>query len=58
MKDVQRMVDAFMEKGFNYLDTAYAYVESEAAIRQTLVEKYPRESYTLADKLPAWKLKD
>ena len=32
------------------------YEGSEEAIRQTLVEKYPRDVYTLADKLPAWKL--
>ena len=56
LKEVQRMVDSYMERGFNYFDTAYVYAGSEEAIRQTLVEKYPRDAYTLADKLPAWKL--
>src|SRR5699024_24915 len=49
--------DSFMDKGFNYFDTAYAYDGSEEAIKETLVKKYPRDSFTLADKLPAWKLK-
>ena len=56
LDEVQRMVDSYMERGFNYFDTAYVYEGSEEAIRQTLVEKYPRDVYTLADKLPAWKL--
>lgn len=55
LDEVQRMVDSYMERGFNYFDTAYVYEGSEEAIRQTLVEKYPRDVYTLADKLPAWK---
>lgn len=56
LDEVQRMVDSYMERGFNYFDTAYVYEGSEEAIRQTLVKKYPRDVYTLADKLPAWKL--
>lgn len=56
LDEVQRMVDSYMERGFNYFDTAYVYEGSEEAIRQTLVEKYPKDVYTLADKLPAWKL--
>ena len=47
------MVDLFMEAGFTYFDTAYVYPGSEAAIRKALVERYPRESYTLATKLNA-----
>ena len=57
LDQVQAMVDAFMEKGFTYFDTAYAYAGSEEAMRKTLVERYPRDSFTIADKLPAWKLK-
>lgn len=53
---VQTMVDSFMKTGFTYFDTAYAYAGSEAAIKKTLVDKYPRKSFTLADKLPAWKI--
>ena len=39
------MVDRFMEAGFTYFDTAWAYAGSEDAIRQALVERYPRESF-------------
>ncbi len=49
-----QMVDAFMEAGFTYFDTAWAYTGSEAAIREALVKRYPRESYQLATKLSAW----
>ncbi len=47
------MVDAFLERGFNYFDTAHGYVsgKSEAAIKQSLVSRYPRDSYILTDKL-------
>ncbi|MDO5292006.1 MAG: aldo/keto reductase [bacterium] len=48
------MVDKFMEAGFTYFDTAWAYAGSEDAIRQALVERYPRESFQLATKNAAW----
>ena len=48
------MVDRFLAAGFTYFDTAYGYAGSEAAIRKALVERYPRERYQLATKLPAW----
>lgn len=50
----KEMVDLFMEAGFTYFDTAWAYAGSEDAIRQALVERYPRESYQLATKNAAW----
>ena len=52
------MVDRYMEKGFNYFDTSYAYHGgmSEAAIRKAVVERYPRESYQICDKMPTWAL--
>lgn len=48
------MVDRFMENGFTYFDTAYPYHEqmSEIAIRKALVERYDRDSFVLADKMP------
>ena len=54
-----RMVDEFMARGFTYFDTAWMYCqfESENAIRKALIERYPRESYTLADKLHSAYLK-
>ena len=48
-----QMVDAFLAAGFTYFDTAYVYTGSEDAIRKALVERHPRDSYTLATKLNA-----
>lgn len=53
---VCRMVDKYMAAGLNYFDTAYVYHsgKSEIAARECLVKRYPRESFCLATKLPAW----
>ena len=53
-----QMVDAFLEAGGTYFDTAYVYHEgtSEVAMRKALVERHPRENYTLATKCLAWAL--
>ncbi len=51
---VCEMVDLFLEAGFTYFDTAYVYTGSENAIRKALVERYPRDSYLLADKVNAF----
>ena len=53
VEQVKRMADLFLEAGFTYFDTAYVYLGSENATRKALVERYPRESYTLATKLNA-----
>lgn len=53
IEQVKHMVDLFMEAGFTYFDTAYVYLGSEAAIKKALVDRYPRESFTLATKLNA-----
>ena len=52
------MVDIYMENGFNYFDTSYAYHGgmSEVAIRKAVVERYPRESFLICDKMPTWAL--
>lgn len=54
MEQIKQMVDCFMEAGFTYFDTAWAYAGSEDAIRQALIERYPRESFQLATKNAAW----
>ncbi|MCR3761326.1 aldo/keto reductase [Clostridium felsineum] len=54
IKQVKRMVDSFLSEGFTYFDTAWAYAGSEDAIRQALVERYPREKFQLATKNAAW----
>lgn len=53
---VSKMVDALMEAGFNCFDTAYPYHEgvSEVALRKCLVERYPRDSFKVFDKLPTF----
>lgn len=51
IEQVKKMVDLFLEAGFTYFDTAFVYPGSEAATRKALVERYPREAYTLATKL-------
>lgn len=43
VEQTKKMVDLFMDAGFTYFDTAWAYAGSEDAIRQALVERYPRE---------------
>ena len=53
-EQINKMVDTFMEAGFNYFDTAYPYHDgvSEVAFRKAVVERYPRDSFVVADKLP------
>ncbi len=48
-----KMVDTFLEKGFNYFDTAHGYLngKSELAIKECLSSRYPRDRYILTDKL-------
>ena len=57
--EVERMVDTFLERGFTYFDTAYMYHDfhSECVVREALVERHPRNSFTLATKLPTMFLK-
>lgn len=54
IEQTKQMVDMFLKEGFTYFDTAWAYSGSEDAIRQALVERYPRESFQLATKNAAW----
>ena len=50
VEQVAKMVDLFIEAGGTYFDTAYAYPGSEEAIKEALVKRYPRDTYTLATK--------
>jgi len=56
---VFEMVDAFLAKGFTYFDTAYVYHggKSERMVKDAIVDRHPRASFTIATKLPAWALK-
>ncbi len=53
-EQVNRMVDLYMESGFNHFDTAYIYHEGigEDAFKKCVAERYPRESFKIATKLP------
>ncbi|WP_295362048.1 aldo/keto reductase [uncultured Pseudoramibacter sp.] len=55
LETVTKMVDAFMDAGLRYFDTAYVYDKggSEKTAKQVLVDRYPRESFMLASKLHA-----
>ena len=54
IEQTKAMVDEYLAAGFTYFDTAWAYAGSEDAIRQALVERYPREKFQLATKNAAW----
>lgn len=57
--EFNRMIDTFLENGFNYFDTAHGYLQgkSEIALRDCLVSRYPREKYILTDKLTSFYFK-
>ena len=56
IEQTKTMVDHFLAAGFNYFDTAYGYLggKSEAAAKVALVDRYPRDKFYLATKLPAF----
>lgn len=60
MEQVCQMVDTFLERGFTYFDTAYMYhnYASETIVREALVKRHPRDSFTVATKLPVVFLKE
>ena len=53
LAETTKMVDAFLEAGFNYFDTAHGYLEekSEPTLKACLTSRYPRDRYVLTDKL-------
>lgn len=54
------MIDSYLEQGFQYFDTAYPYhnEKSEEAVRRCLVERYDRDRFLLATKMPVWLVKE
>lgn len=54
------MIDSYIEQGFQYFDTAYPYhnEKSEEAVRRCLVERYDRDKFLLATKMPVWLVKE
>lgn len=53
-EQLKRMVDTFIERGFTYFDTAWMYhnFKSEEVVKEVLVDRYPRDKYTVTTKLP------
>jgi len=51
--EFNKMIDYYIEHGFNYFDTAHGYIngKSEVAINKCLTSRYKREDYILTDKL-------
>ena len=58
LERVNGLVDTYLAAGLNYFDTAYVYHggTSEVAVRECIVKRHPRESFTVATKLPGWSL--
>lgn len=54
IEETKKMVDMFLDADFTYFDTAWAYEGSEAAIKEALVDRYPRDKFILATKNAAW----
>ena len=56
LEQVCRMADAYLDAGLTYFDTAYVYHSgnSEKIVREALSKRHPRDSFTVATKLPAW----
>lgn len=54
--EFSRMIDAFLDAGFNYFDTAHGYIggKSETAIRDCLSARHDREKFVLANKISYW----
>lgn len=60
IEQTKKMVDSYMKKGFTYIDTAYPYLDghSEGAVKQAVTDRYPREAFQLATKMPIWCVKE
>ena len=58
-KQLDQMVDEFLGNGFTYFDTSFAYHngKSENALKRTVVDRYPRDQFTIATKFPTFALK-
>lgn len=56
LEKFKAMADAFMAAGFTYYDTAYGYHggHSETAFREAVAKCYPREAFTITDKMPVY----
>ena len=53
-EQVNKMVDTYMDAGFNHFDTAFIYHDGigEQAFKKCVVDRYPRDSFKIATKMP------
>lgn len=58
IEQVKTMADKFLESGFNYFDTAFGYMDgkSEEVLKHAVVDRYPRDAFVIADKMPMWEV--
>lgn len=58
--ELESMIDRYMDSGYNFFDTAFPYHEgkSEGMLKKHLVERYPRDSFLLSDKMPSFCLQE
>ena len=58
-EQLNTMVDTYLEAGYHYFDTSYVYHngKSEEAVKKSVVERHPRDSFTVATKFPTFLLK-
>lgn len=54
IEQLKKMVDAYLDAGFTYFDTAFPYHDqmSECAMKEALADRYDRSRYIFADKMP------
>jgi hypothetical protein len=56
--ETTKMIDAYLDGGGNYFDTAWIYGGSEEMLKKTLVKRHPRDKFFVADKMPPWEVKN
>ena len=56
----QEMIDEFISQGGTYFDTAYPYHQgsSEKVFRELVASRYPRDKFTITDKMPVFIVKN
>jgi hypothetical protein len=54
--ETNSLLSSAYEKGINFFDSGYGYLggHSETLIRDAIVQKYPRDTFYISDKLPVW----
>lgn len=60
LEKTREMIDAFMEKGYSYFDTAWVYHGgfSEKVFGELVAKRYPREKFQVTTKMPLWGMKE